>query len=272
MRLGCCGSYEQAKAMKDAGFDFVEVNVQGVLKGQEDDAAWSASAPDPVKLALPIEAANCLVPGGLPIVGPERDMAALTQYMSRVTQRAQKLGIRRLVFGSGGARKRPEGVDEATATAQIEEFAKMAAEEAGQREVVIVVEHLNQGETNTINSLADELALVEQTDHPALAALVDSYHYGLENEDVQAILNLGDRLKHVHVAEPKDRVQPGAHGPFGEHPDAFDFESFFCALRKIGYDEGISFEGKWAKPMEEAGAETVDYLRSVWTAAGRCEV
>src|SRR5690625_2069721 len=100
MRLGCCGSIEQAGMLKDAGFDFLEVAVGPVLMGQAEDAAWADAAKAAAGSALPIEAANCLVPGSLPVVGPQRDVAALTQYMQRVAKRAGQVGIQRLVFGS----------------------------------------------------------------------------------------------------------------------------------------------------------------------------
>ncbi len=72
MRWGCCGTIEQAREIKDAGFDFLEVNVQHVLRGDVPDSIWTATAPDPAAMPLPIEAANCLVPATRgPIGGSE---------------------------------------------------------------------------------------------------------------------------------------------------------------------------------------------------------
>lgn len=271
MRLGCCGGIGDAAKFKAAGFEYLEVGVQGVLKGLETDEAWAAGAPDVDALPLPVEAANGLVPASLPIVGPERDLGALKQYMERVTSRAKKLGIQRLVFGSGGARKRPEGVDEATALEQIVEFCRVAGDACAKHDLLLVIEHLNRSETNTINSLAQERELMERAGHPAVAALVDSYHYGVENDSEEDLLSLSGRLHHVHVAEPVDRVQPGAHGAFGESEKAWDFEHFFCLLRKMGYRERVSFEGRWTGPVEEVGPACVAMLRKAWNHADRCE-
>lgn len=269
MRLGCCGSLEDLAAIKDAGFDFLEINVQGVLRGDEPSATWDAAAPDPDKLGLPIEAANSLVPATRPIVGPGRDFGGLQDYMQRVAKRAERLGIQRLVFGSGGARKRPDGVDPVAAGAQIAEFTRMAGEVCAHHGITLVVEHLHRGETNTLNSLAECRTLCEEVDHPRVAMLVDSYHLGLEGEDDAAVLDLGGTLKHVHVAEVVGRLQPGAHGGAS---DAFDFEHFFALLRKLGYDERISVEARWAKPIAEAGRACVAYLRQTWDRAGGAAV
>lgn len=266
MRLGCCGGIEQAALVKEAGFDFLEVNVQAVLRGQEDDAAWSRTAPDPAKLPLPIEAANCLVPGSLPIVGPARDMDALTRYMGNVARRARQLGLKILVFGSGGARRKPDGFSSAQAATQLVEFTRMAGELCGQQGVTVVIEHLHRGETNTLNRLSQVRGLCDEVNHPAVAMLVDSYHYGLENEADEDLLELGDRIAHVHVAEVVDRIQPGGHGD--DVDKAFDFELFFSLLHKMGYDSRVSIEAGWKPSLQEAGAATAQLLREVWERAG----
>ncbi len=265
MRVGCCGPVEEAERMKDAGFDFIEVNVQKVLRGQDK----TATLPDPDQAALPIAAANCLVPGALPVVGPDRDLEALKPYMQRVAERASRLGIEHVVFGSSQARRAPEGYPTDRAYAEIAEFGRLAAEACADRGVTVVLEQLNRKEANTVNTLAEEKAVLDAADHPAFRALVDTYHFGLENEDDDGVIALADRLAHVHVAEPVGRFQPGAHG---ESDDAFDFERFFCTLRKVGYDGGISFEGKWRRSIEEDGPGCVALLRQAWESAGRCEV
>jgi len=272
MRLGCCGKIEEAQQIKNAGFDFLEVNIQQVLKGDMPSDEWDKTAPDPDKLPLPIEAANSLVPGNRPIVGPSRSMSGLQDYMQRVAKRAQRLGIERLVFGSGGARKRPEEVDPETALEQIVEFTRMAGEVCAHHNVILVIEHLNVKETNTLNKLAECRVVCDRVALPSVQMLVDTYHYALENEDDKAVLDLAGQLRHVHVAEPVGRVQPGAHGDPSPGGDAFDFEDFFCLLRKIGYDERISIEGRWTQPIAEAGRASVEVLRSAWERAGKCEV
>lgn len=269
MRLGCCGKIDQAGEIHDAGFDFLEVNVQAVLKGDLSSKDWESQAPDFAKLPLPIEAANSLVPASRPIVGPNRDMRGLQDYMQRVAKRAQIVGIKRLVFGSGGARKRPEGVTPEQATEQLIEFATMCAEVCAHHEVMVVIEHLNRGECNTINTLEEARLICEAVGNANLMMLVDSYHYGLEKENEQAVLDLGNTLRHVHLAEPDGRGEPGVpRSP----QNAFDFDDFFCLLRKIGYDERISIEATaWSGSIAEKGPGVVRMLRDAWTKAGRCE-
>lgn len=271
MRLGCVAGIEDAAAVKEAGFDFLEVTVGSTLRGLEPSSTWDATAPDPAKLPLPIEAANALVPPSLPIVGPARDTVALQDYIQRVAKRAERLGISRMVFGSGGARKRPEGTHPDTAIQHIIEFVKMCGDVFAHHGILLVIEHLNKGETNTLNSLAECRYVHDQVAHPNVAMLVDSYHFGLEKEESQAIVDLDGTLRHVHVAEVVNRWPPGAHGAAGAGSPAFDFEDFFCHLRKIGYDERIAVECKWRSSLREEAAASAAYLRKAWAAAGACE-
>lgn len=268
MRLGCCGKIDEAADIHAAGFDFLEINAREVLRGDEPSATWDATAPDPAKLPLPIEAANCLLPASRPIIGPARDFTGLQDYMQRVAKRAQQLGIRTLVFGSGAARRRPEHVDEHTANVHLREFTRMAGEVCAHHRINLAIEHLHAPESNTINNLSQARELCEAVNHPNVSTLVDCYHFAIERESDQALLNLGDSLTHVHISETIKRAQPFA---YGSGPDAYDLHHFFCLLRKIGYDGPISIEALWSKPIAQVGAQTATYVRETWEQAGRSE-
>lgn len=268
MRLGCCGTMDDATVMKAVGFDFLEVNIQAVLQGGISCKEWRE--PDMASLPLPIEAANSLLPASMPVIGPDRDLAKLTKYMERTAKRARKLGIERLVFGSGGARKRPEDVSLELANEQLAEFTTIAADACGEHGVILVIEHLNSKECNMINKLDEARALCEAVNHPNCMGLVDSYHYGLENDTEQAVLDMGPILRHVHLAEPDSGRGEPWH-PAADGGSGFDFDDFFCLLRKIGYNERISIEARWSGPIAEKGEQVVKRLREAWTCAGKCE-
>src|SRR5207248_659966 len=106
---------------------------------------------------LPIPAANSLVPASLKITGPTADLDALKKYMTTVLSRAQRLGIKTLVFGSGGARNVPDRFDREKAGKQIEDFVRASADIAAQHGVTLVAEPLNRGECNIINTVAEAM-------------------------------------------------------------------------------------------------------------------
>jgi sugar phosphate isomerase/epimerase len=149
------------------------------------------------------------------------------------------------------------------------EFTRMAGDLCAKHEVTLVIEHLNRRETNTLNTLAEALSLCERAGSPGVAVLVDSYHFGLEQEIDEAVLELGDSLAHVHLAEPVDRIQPGGHG--ADADQAFDFANFFALLHKIGYDQRLSLECSWKPSFEAAVAGCVQWVRQAWEASAGCE-
>jgi sugar phosphate isomerase/epimerase len=58
-----------------------------------------------------------------------------------------------------------------------------------------------------------------------------------ENEGPEALIEARSYLVHCHIAELKDRTAPGMAGD--------DFRPYLDALKKIGYQGGISIEGSW---------------------------
>jgi sugar phosphate isomerase/epimerase len=114
---------------------------------------------------------------------------------------------------------------------------------AGPHGVTVVLEPLNKGETNFFNSVAEGIGLVDAIAHPNIQLLADIYHMLREDEGPESILKAGARLRHCHIAEKESRTSPGTKGD--------DFRPYFKALKAIGYQGGVSVEGKWGKPVED---------------------
>jgi len=256
MTFGICTSVANADAVKAAGWDYIEDNVQNLLKGLVPDHHWSP----PGKAVLPIVAANVLLPGTLKIVGPEVDAARLTQYITTVMKRAQRVGITKLVFGSGMARNVPEGFDRDRAVQQITAFASMAAQQAGGHGITLVIEPLNRGECNIVNSVAEGMEYVRKINNPAFQCLVDSYHFWLEDEPLENLRLAMAWIKHVHLADKDGRVAPGLSGKA-------DYRPFFRVLKEGGYDSTMSFEGKDMPDFAVTAPKVLEYIKREWNEA-----
>lgn len=259
MKFGICTKVENAAAVKAAGWDYVEENVQGLLSGQTPDAEWNGPSRT-TGAALPAPACNSLVPGSLPITGPKADEAALTAYMTRVIERAKKVGVKTLVFGSGAARNVPEGFSRDEARKQIIRFLKNAVDVAKANGVTLVAEPLNRGECNIINSVAEAMTYVKDVNHPNFQCLVDSYHFWLEDEPLANLKAAMPWIKHVHLADKDGRVAPGLSGKA-------DYKPFFKVLKDGGYDGLISFEGTAMTEFDTTAPKVLDYIKKEWAAA-----
>lgn len=237
MKLGLCTELDNLAVAAAAGFDFVEVNVQGHLMPQADDDAFAANRDAILASPIPIKAANCFVPGGLKITGPEVDLEALTAYAATAFERAAAVGIETIVFGSGGARRIPAGFDRAAAWDQLVAFGGRIAPLAAAQGVTIVVEPLNQSECNVFTAVGESADYVRQIDHPNMKLLVDAFHWGRDQDSYGDLVEAGPLLRHAHIATYANRRAPGVE------PCAFG--PFFAALRAGGYDGRISIECGW---------------------------
>lgn len=240
MQYGVCGGPDLAAVAASAGYEFFEWTVGAYLKPLEEEDAFHEARALVEAAPLPCPAINCFVPGDLKITGPAADLATLETYVTTAFRRAQTAGVQIIVFGSGGARRIPDGFDRDRAHGQIVAFCRMLAPIAEAHGVTVVVEPLNQGECNVLTSVAESANLVNEVNHPALRLLVDGYHWLKDDGAVEAIVSNGPLLVHAHVATVPNRLPPGA--------EECDLETFFTALRNAGYDGCISFEGRCPEP------------------------
>jgi sugar phosphate isomerase/epimerase len=257
--FGICTSPHQADAVRAAGWEYVEAQAQPLLQGLLPDAQWTGRAVAEA-CPLPIPACNVLVPGELKITGPHAGPARLSEYMGRVVRRAAIVGVRTLVLGSGVARQIPDGFDRSTAVEQIVRFARTSAELADPHGVTIVAEPLNRGECNVLNSVAEAMQVVRAVDHPCFRCLVDSYHFWLEDEPLEHLVEALPSIAHVHVADRDGRTAPGQSG-------TSDYLPFFRVLKRAGYAGRISVEAGQFIDAPGSYVDVLAYLRSAWQQA-----
>ena len=252
MKFGVCtGVIKEriplAKMCLDVGFDFVEANAGRVFMMAEEEID------EVVALNLPVYSANGLFPGNYPgtnvpirIVGPERNLEWIKFFAKEVMRKCGKLGIKRVVFGSGKARYIPEGMDKEEGLAQYREVCLILAEEAKKHDVTIVIEPLNYNETNSINTVKEGYEQAKLINHPNVKVLMDIYHVYKNGEDTDYSDELAENLYHVHWGDPETRgTQHGVTEPQLMFADL---------LKKMKYDGSVSIEGHLPENEEHARA------------------
>ncbi len=243
MQFGVCGNLDVAAIAARASYDYAEWSVPELLKPRESDEVFAAFLEDLRQAALPYPVANCFVPGDLKITGPEADMSALRAFVSKTMGRAEQAGIEVVVFGSGGARRIPDGFDSHKAHDQLVAFSSMVAPLAHDHGVTVVVEPLNTAECNVLTTVAGCAALVNEVDHPGVRLLVDAYHLMRDGDSYDDIVKYGELLAHVHIATEAGRRAPGA--------EPCDFSRFFESLSDANYTGRVSIECGFSDPETE---------------------
>lgn len=252
MEIGVCTSAANSPDISGSGVDFIEENVQNFLVPEESNEIFAEKSKAPSACPLPIRAANCFLPGTLKCVGPDVDMGRILRYAGTAFRRAGETGIGTIVFGSGGSRTVPKGFSADNAKKQIVDLLKELGPLAEARGVTVVLEPLNSGDCNFINSLREGAELVEACSHPAVALLADIYHMARDGEDPEEISRFGKMLRHAHIAEEEKRTSPGTMGD--------DFRPYLKALADAGYGGAISLECRW-EDMALQIADSLRYLR-----------
>jgi sugar phosphate isomerase/epimerase len=257
IRLGMCGPADKAKAIAAIGYDYIEMNLTNLSlmpKEQYEEAKTQIE-----ESGIKAEAFNVMIPGKPPrqncgfggdpgkfrLTGDDADLTPVREYLEDVIPKAAALGCRVIVFGSGAARRMPDGYSYAKAYAQIVDFLRLAREILTPYGIRLAIEPLNHTETNIIHTVADGalFALASREDisqdspqWDTIGALADTYHMYQEEIEFGGIALAGKLLYHVHTAANVSRLYP-------KEGDGTGYAGLFRALKEGGYDGRVSVEG-----------------------------
>lgn len=255
MKFGMCGGFADMEAAKATGFDYLELPVTGIASLTDEE--FEQQLQQLKQLRLPTTSCNVLFPGEIKLHDPAVTDEMINAYLEKAFSRAQRLGVETVVFGSGGARRRPDDVIYGQAFRRIVQVARMVGDMGAKYGITIVIEPLCRKETNMINSMAEGACVAAAADHPNVKLLCDTYHVTMDGEPMTDITRLGG-VDHVHVATRITRRYP-------VEPED-DLRECFSQLKKTGYTGNISVEGGSDDRMAD-GPRTLAALKRMWEEA-----
>lgn len=235
MEFGICMTPDGAELARNAGFTFIDQTVAAVVMPAASDAEFEDAWAGHARAALPTLNLNCLLPAGIFVAGPQADIAKAVDYCSIAFERAGRIGIKTICFGSGNGRRCPEDWPMARAIEQINEFVAALLPAVEASGVKLVVENLQASETNTLNKVADTVALVSPFGSSALGVLVDGFHWHRNADSAEAVIAAGPHILHTHIATYQTRLGPGF--------EPCDFSSFAAAMAGARYAGKMAVEG-----------------------------
>lgn len=244
--IGVSTSVANSETLASAGFSFVEENVRSFLMPLSSDSDFEPGLALTKSSKLPVEAANSFLPPELKCVGNSPMHEEIIKYAGTAFRRAEQIGIKTIVFGSGGARAIPDGFPEPDARKQFISLCRKLSGIAEKHNIVISLEPLNKKECNFINSVAEGGEIVKEVNHKSFRLLADIYHMLVENESPGNIIKYGNLLYHTHIAEKEGRSAPGVNKE--------DFTQYFRALKKAGYKGRLTIECNWISIADQAKA------------------
>ena len=243
MKLGLYIDIKHGPVLPNDQFDFIEENVQTLLVPEADESVFRERLSIALSLAKPVPVANRLLPPDLKPVGPLVDEPRLQRWGENTFRRAEEMGVKTVVWGSGVARRVPKGFPHEQAREQFLRAVTSFAPLAERHGVMIVIEPVARTDSNFIMSLADGADIVHSVGHPSVRLLADTFHMTIEDEPPSEIERFADILEHVHLSEIKRRAVPGTFGD--------DLRPYLRALKNIGYNKGLVLEPEWTNVQTE---------------------
>ena len=243
VQVGWCTPLKGIDAAKAAGFQYAELGTSEIAALAEAD--YEQAVGHLKEVGLPTPVANLFLPATIKVTGPETDREQQMKYVRTAFDRLARIGTQIVVFGSGGARRIPDGFPKDEAFKQLVDFGRRIGPEARARGITVAIEPLRKQESNIINTAAEGLELVEAVADPGVELMIDYYHLAVEKEDPEVVLRAKDHIRHLHIANPAGRVFP-------LKPEESEYAPFFAALRQIGYKGRISVEASTKDFPKEA--------------------
>jgi sugar phosphate isomerase/epimerase len=236
LSIGCCAAFSDLTVLEATlGVGFIELPVAKALMGSAGEFEQLVATME--RSPLPARAANVFLPATLKVVGPDVRPDQLSAYATTALDRARRLGVGILVFGSGASRMVPAGFPRERALDQFEDAVRVVDEQATSRGVTLAVEPLHSDETNLLNSVGEAAAFLRHRRLDGVRLVADLWHMECEPEDLDVLDGLGALVAHTHVAAA-ERLAPG------QAPDRI--ESFLRHLRQGGYEGACSIECSWS--------------------------
>ena len=242
LRWGCCGSMIApvsdpvglaiVEDLAAFGYDYIELSLRDLALLSEP--ALVAHTARLRSSGLGCEVCNNFFPPEVCLTGPAADLGAALRYAEHALATAARVGASIVIFGSSGARNVPAGFSHDDAWAQLRSLLVALAPIAGRHGITIAIEHLNRGESNILNSVAEGWRMAQEVAHPHVRLLIDAYHLLVENEPLAILAQVAPAIAHVHVAQGIDRIFPSGHDNA--------LTAFFTALRSTGYAQRCSVE------------------------------
>lgn len=197
-----------------------------------------------------------LLPGDIKVSDPTFDFERVRDYFAHVFAVLAEVAEpgAKIVFGSGGARRIPDGVDRGAAEQRFAESVVEARDAAAAHGLRVMLEPLNKGETNLIHTLGEAAAFLDAHGIEGVPLIADLFHIEVEGEPLSTVTEHIDRIGHAHIADAGRLWLGAADGSWRE---------FVATLRAAGFTGSVSLECNWGEDVQAEIAASIAALRAL---------
>ncbi len=210
------GDLDQLEDVAAWGYDYAEIS-PGLLGVDEDAGTAEQKALEQIQASPVPVTAMCGFLARSKVVGPEVDHTRVRDYVIRLFDAMQQVGVPVIGYGSGGSRFVPDGFSRDRALEQVGDFLRMCADLGEPRGVQVALEPYNYDDANLINTILEGVEVVQAVNRPTIQLMADFFHMRLNGESFDTLAAAGPHLIHAHIAEPgrgHPQTTPAEHAAY----------------------------------------------------------
>ena len=169
------------------------------------------------------------------LVSPDKSLRdAALERLKLLLSASGELGGGVLILGSPKQRNSVPGQSISEALTALQDGISSLAAYAVDCNSTLLIEALDQGQCNVVNTLEEAQGLVNSITSPGVSSMFDFHNCGDEKESWDALIRkYSGVIKHVHINE-WDGGPPGS--------GSSDYAPAFKALKEIAFDKWVSME------------------------------
>lgn len=224
----CCSSENYKNALE---FDYVELPMTEIMQ-------WDANQLENAKRTMKnILIANKLFPSDMQLIGDNANEERIMNYAQEAIFKANCLGIKIIVFGSGRSRSYSSYYSKTAAWKQMMLLICKIADFAKKKEILIAIEPLARETSNLLNTLQESYDFIENCNHSSVKLMGDAYHMKKVGDAPKDLYKYKKHLLHFHLCT-SERGLPGTI----EENECEYFDGLMCAdaVRTISLEANLT--------------------------------
>ena len=257
IRFGICALPEQIAAAAQAGYDYVELDLNDVLR--MDENAYRAMAEQMQACGVYAEVVCGLLPGNVPILGESVSAKRIHAALDQTFELARALGAELALFDCPAERMLPPGVDPAMAWRQLGNFVRMLQSYAADAGLRVALLPLRRSIADLMNYVSEATLISAMLRLDRVGVAASGFNMALEAESLPQLKRTGSLLWHMRMSNVLGNRPPRLG-------DGEDYAATFAALREMGYRGRVTMEGACRDFAEDAS----DALACLKQAAEDC--
>ncbi len=251
-RFGICAKPGQIAAAANAGYDYVELNLNDILKMNEDE--YRAMASDMEKHGIYAEVVCGMLPDDVQLVGEGVKSQDIHRALDLTFDMAQALGAELIIFDCEKSRTLPGRFDPAMAWRQLGNFIRILQSYAANFDVKVALLPLRRSVAELMNYVTEATLISAMLRLDRVGVAASSFNMAMEAESLPQLKRTGSLLWHMRMSNVLGNRPP-------KTDDGEDYASVFTALNEMGYEGLITMEAPCID-FEKDAAEALKHLKA----------